>query len=93
MYLNVLNYLKKKNQALKNQNFTSRRIKIVKKLSKRYKLFSFVIINYFLFTKNNERNSICIIEKKIFKFLHTIHKNHEHYFTTLILNFLIKRVY
>lgn len=40
-----------------------------------------------------EIRSICLLEKKIDQFLKATHENHEHFASTLTLDYLIERAY
>ena len=93
MYSQLMKYFEKKSNNLKKQKLIARKIKTFENKINVYILFSHVITIYLLYRKTNEKNSICIIEKKISRFLKIAHENHDHFSSILTFDFLIKRVY
>ena len=93
MYSQLMKYFEKKSNDLKKQKLIVKKIKILENKINVYILFSHVITTHLLYREANEKNSICIIEKKISRFLKIIHENHDHFSSILTFDFLIKRIY
>ena len=93
MYEDIIGYREKGSKALQDRNLTPKRIKAVKKPAAQYKLPTPATTSHLLFTEANGRDSICIVEEEIPRFLHPAHEDHGHYSAALTLEFLIGRAY
>ena len=93
MYSQLMKYFEKKSNDLKKQKLIVKKIKIFENKINVYILFSHVITIHLFYRETNEKNSICIIEKEISRFLKIAHENHDHFSSILTFDFLIKRIY
>ena len=93
MYSQLMKYFEKKSNDLKKQKLIAKKIKTLENKINVYILFSHVITIHLLYRKTNGKNNICVIEKKISRFLKVVHENHDHFSSILTFDFLIKRVY
>ena len=93
MYSQLMKYFEKKSNDLKKQELTAKKIKTLENKINVYILLSHAITTHLLYRKANEKNSICIIEKEISRFLKVVHENHDHFSSILTFDFLIRRVY
>ena len=93
MYNQLMKYFEKKSNDLKKQKLIARKIKIFENKINVYILFSHAITIHLLYRETNGKNNICIVEKKISRFLKVAHENHDHFSSILTFDFLIERVY
>ena len=93
MYSQLMKYFEKKSNDLKKQKLIAKKIKILENKINVYILFSHAITTHLFYREANEKNSICIIEKEISRFLKIAHENHDHFSSILTFDFLIKRIY
>ena len=93
MYHQFIEYLTENEKIIVAMKLFKNRKKILKHLTKNYRLLSSFEIKHLKYIERNEALNICIIEKKVKSYLKTTHENHDHFVTTLTLNFLIERAY
>ena len=93
MYHQLIEYLTENEKIIIAMKLFRNRKRVLKHLTKNYRLFSSSEIKHLKYIERNEAFNICIIEKEMKNYLKTTHENHDHFATTLTLNFLIERAY
>ena len=88
-----MKYFQKEKAKLDELNILKDRRKLLKHKAKNFQLLITKMSRYLLYFESNEFRSICIIEKKIFRFFRIVYENYNYYAKILILNFLINRAY
>ena len=83
----------KNEKRMKKLNINKHKRKALKHQAKFYRLSFLNELNHLCFIEATKASSICLIEKKISRYLKTVHENHEHYVNNLTLNYLIKQAY
>ena len=77
MYNQLMKYLEKNENKLKELKMHRSRIKIIKNQTKHVHLCFDIKLLYFI--EINEKKSICLVENEIDKFLKIVYENHDHF--------------
>ena len=89
MYHQLIKYLKRKKDKLNKLKISKGRKKMLKHQAKFHQLS--YETNRLYFVEATKVKNIYLIERKIDRFLKIVHKNHDHFASTLTLNYLIEQ--
>ena len=93
IYRQIMKYLLKEKKLMNVQNVSRNCKKTLRWLTKYYRLFTFNESRHLRYQKNNDAINICIVEKKIKKFLKINHENHEHFVSTFTFDYFVNKTY